>query len=245
MYDSKNNKNKVTKSPENIEIYLKLEDKKHVLIISLNISESVKILELKEYISKDFDFIIENMIMFNPKFGILNNDYELPFKPNEKIILELILKDSPDNNNEISLDLYLNQNKNLSDQSIINKNNNNCSNKNGLILNSINNEIKSNNFVNKENNNINGNIKFLGKKRTDESSNASFPGDNNESGSFSLTKTETKGGSIPDKEKEGIKENKMQLPIFKVIIPNEKKETQVHEDEKLKKGVIFKTFISS
>jgi len=61
--------------------------------ISIFISEPVTVLELKEFISKDFDYQIEDMIIFYEQQGILENSYTFRAEPNEKIELGLIVDD--------------------------------------------------------------------------------------------------------------------------------------------------------
>ena len=61
--------------------------------ISIFISEPVTVLELKEFISKDFDYQIEDMIIFYEQQGILENSYTFQAEPNKKIELGLIIDD--------------------------------------------------------------------------------------------------------------------------------------------------------
>ena len=61
--------------------------------ISIFISEPVTVLELKELISKDFDYKIEDMIIFYRHQGILENNYTFQAEPNQKIKIELLIDD--------------------------------------------------------------------------------------------------------------------------------------------------------
>ena len=124
-----------------IEISLILIKSLKKFTISLFISAPVSVLELKEFISRDFEFPIENMIFFYPLKGIIDNNYVFPFEINKKILLDLILDDRKNdinnNNNEIVLNNYikypntfffnniLNKQKNINNLININKNNNN------------------------------------------------------------------------------------------------------------------------
>jgi len=74
-----------------IEISLILLESLKKFTISIFISEPVTVLELKEFISKDFDYQIEDMIIFCRHQGILENSYTLQSKPNQKLELELII----------------------------------------------------------------------------------------------------------------------------------------------------------
>ena len=123
-------------------ISYKLLSSQKVAEISLFIKEQVSVLELKEFLSKDFDFPVENIILFNPLEGILDNIYQFSFKENNIIKLELILQNN-DNN------IILNQNdiKSESKKSITD------------ISNKINNNLKINNKNNNENNKNNKNNK--------------------------------------------------------------------------------------
>ena len=74
-----------------IEISLLLPDKQKKIIISLFISDNIKVKELKEFISKDFDFPINTMRLFSPLHGTLEDSYEFQFEQDKKINLNLIL----------------------------------------------------------------------------------------------------------------------------------------------------------
>ena len=84
-----------------IEISLiKLESLKK-FTISILISEPVTVLELKELISKDFDYKIEDMIIFYRYQGILENSYIFQAEPNQEIKLELLIDDKKIETNEL------------------------------------------------------------------------------------------------------------------------------------------------
>ena len=76
--------------------------------ISIFISEPVTVLELKEFISKDFNYPKENMIIFYHHQGILENDYIFQAEQNHKIKLELFIDDkkieTSELHNKISID---------------------------------------------------------------------------------------------------------------------------------------------
>ena len=59
-----------------IEISLILLESQKKITISLFISAPVTVLELKKFISKDFDLDIEDMIFFYPFKGIIDNTYK-------------------------------------------------------------------------------------------------------------------------------------------------------------------------
>jgi len=90
-----------------IEISLIILESQKKITISLFISAPVTVLELKKFISKDFDLNIEDMIFFYPLKGIIDNTYKFQAEPNQKISLDLILdnkkKDIDKLDNEISL----------------------------------------------------------------------------------------------------------------------------------------------
>jgi hypothetical protein len=69
--------------------------------ISIFISEPVTVLELKELISKDFDYKIEDMIIFYRNQGILENSYIFQAEPNQEIKLELLIDDKKIETNEL------------------------------------------------------------------------------------------------------------------------------------------------
>jgi hypothetical protein len=76
-----------------IEISLIILESLKKFTISIFISEPVTVLELKELISKDFDYKIEDMIIFYRYQGILENSYTFQAEPNQKIKLELLIDD--------------------------------------------------------------------------------------------------------------------------------------------------------
>ena len=77
-----------------ITISFKLLDAQKVVEISLFIKEQISVQELKEFLSNDFDFPVEDIILFNPLEGILDNLYQFSFKENNKIDLELIIQNN-------------------------------------------------------------------------------------------------------------------------------------------------------
>ena len=93
-----------------IEITLILIESQKKITISLFISAPITVLQLKEFISKDFDFDIQNMIFFYPPKGIIDNTYKFQAESNEKICLDLILDDKNTNlnilNNEKNIKNY-------------------------------------------------------------------------------------------------------------------------------------------
>ena len=76
-----------------IEIFLILFNAQKKITISLFITSAVSVLELKKFISKDFEFPIQDMIFFYPFKGIINNNYIFPFESNKIISLGLIIDD--------------------------------------------------------------------------------------------------------------------------------------------------------
>ena len=121
-----------------INISYKLLGSQKVAEISLFIKEKVSVLELKEFLSKDFGFPVENIILFNPLEGILDNIHQFSFKENNIIKLELIVQ-----NNDNGIQFIQNDKKSESKKSITD------------ISNKINNNLK----INNKNNNINKNNK--------------------------------------------------------------------------------------
>ena len=114
--------------------------------ISLFISAPITVLELKEFIYRDFEFPIQNMIFFYPPKGIIDNNYVFPFEINKKIVLDLILNDSKNNiknkNNEMVLNNYIKYPNSLFFNNILNKQNN--------LINLI--KKNNNNYINKKEN---------------------------------------------------------------------------------------------
>ena len=129
-----------------IEISLLLIKPLKKFTISLFISAPVTVLELKEFISRDFDLPIQNMIFFYPLKGIIDNNYVFQFEINKKILLDLILNDRNNDinnkNNEIVLNNYIKYPNTFFFNNILNKQNN---------INNIINLIKknNNNYINK------------------------------------------------------------------------------------------------
>ena len=72
-----------------IEISLIMPTKQKKFIISLFISDNIKVKELKEFISKDFELPVSDMIFFNAFEGILQDSYEFQFEQDKKINLSL------------------------------------------------------------------------------------------------------------------------------------------------------------
>lgn len=166
-----------------IEISLILHESLKKFTISIFISEPVTVLELKELISKDFDYQIEDMIIFYQHQGILENSYTLQAEPNQKIELGLIIDDKKIETSELHKKISLDyketinlQNNNISPINKINsnsslsistKNNNNPieSNNKSLINSNINDKndyylLPNINLLNNKNiYNINDNIR--------------------------------------------------------------------------------------
>ena len=132
-----------------IEIALILIESQKKITISLFISAPITVLQLKEFISKDFDFDIQNMIFFYPPKGIIDNTYKFKAEPNEKICLDLILDDKNTNLNK------LNNEKNIKNYELQKLKNNNF-----FDINLLNNQNNINNLIkNNKNNKNNSNIK--------------------------------------------------------------------------------------
>ena len=168
-----------------IEISLIMPTKQKKFIISLFISDNIKVKELKEFISKDFELPVSDMIFFNAFEGILQDSYEFQFEQDKKINLSLILnyqKKSASELNNINISKNEEIQKNINESKIIKKNeinkavtqnkflkiedmnkeiNNISSSKNeDLLFNGINcynNGI--NNFINNKNEKINEKVK--------------------------------------------------------------------------------------
>ena len=121
-----------------IEIYLILLDSQKRYTISLFIYTTISVLELKKFISKDFEFSIESMIFFYPPKGIIDNTYKFLFEPNKIITIDLIIDDKKKEINKVNKEIAL-KNKNFN-QILLN----NTNNKNNLI----NNYIKPYNDIN-------------------------------------------------------------------------------------------------
>ena len=76
-----------------IEISFIIPNKLKKFIISLFISDNLKVQELKEFISKDFDIPINTFKFFYPLEGFLEDSYEFPFEQDKIINLDLILNE--------------------------------------------------------------------------------------------------------------------------------------------------------
>ena len=169
-----------------IEISLIMPTKQKKFIISLFISDNIKVKELKEFISKDFELPVSDMIFFNAFEGILQDSYEFQFEQDKKINLSLILnyqKKSASGFNYINSSKNEEIQKNINESKIIKKNeinkavtqkneflkiddmnkeiNNSSNSKNEELLfngiNCYNNGI--NNFINNKNEKINEKVK--------------------------------------------------------------------------------------
>ena len=124
-----------------IEINLILLDSQKRYTISLFIYTTISVLELKQFISKDFEFSLQSMIFFYPPKGIIDNAYTFIFEPNKMITIDLIIDEKKNEINKMNKELalkninYLNLPKNISNFNQILLNNKN--NKNNLINNFI------------------------------------------------------------------------------------------------------------
>ena len=127
-----------------IEFTLLLLESQKKITISLIISEPVTVLELKEFISKDFDFPVKDLIIFYPLKGIMENSYIFNAEPNEKILLDLIYDDRKNDINNLNNDLRLKQNEYNNFQNTINFDYHIKENKN-IITNIIKSDDKKNN----------------------------------------------------------------------------------------------------
>ena len=74
-----------------IEISFILPNKRKKIIISLFISDNIKVKELREFISKDFNIPINNLNLFYLSKGFLKDSFEFQFKQDNIINLDLIL----------------------------------------------------------------------------------------------------------------------------------------------------------
>ena len=156
-----------------IEISLiKLESLKK-FTISIFISEPVTVLELKELISKDFDYKIEDMIIFYRYQGILENSYLFQAEPNQKIKLELLIDDKKIETNELHKKISIDyketinlQNSNILINKKVNSNNSlSISTKNGSYPNeSVNKNLTNNNINVKNDYHLPNNINLLNNK---------------------------------------------------------------------------------
>ena len=156
-----------------IEISLiKLESLKK-FTISIFISEPVTVLELKELISKDFDYKIEDMIIFYRYQGILENSYLFQAEPNQKIKLELLIDDKKIETNELHKKISIDyketinlQNSNILINKKINSNNSlSISTKNDSYpIESDNKNLTNNNINVKNDYHLPNNINLLNNK---------------------------------------------------------------------------------
>ena len=74
-----------------IEISFILPNKRKKIIISLFISDNIKVKELREFISKDFNIPINTLKFFHSLEGFLEDSYEFEFEQDKIINLDLIL----------------------------------------------------------------------------------------------------------------------------------------------------------
>jgi hypothetical protein len=156
-----------------IEISLiKLESLKK-FTISILISEPVTVLELKELISKDFDYKIEDMIIFYRNQGILENSYIFQAEPNQEIKLELLIDDKKIETNELHKKISIDyketsnlQNSNILINKKVNSNNSlSISTKNDSYPNeSVNKNLTNNNINVKNDYHLPNNINLLNNK---------------------------------------------------------------------------------
>lgn len=127
-----------------IEISLILLESQKKITISLFISAPVTVLELKKFISKDFDLDIEDMIFFYPLKGIIDNTYKFQAEPNQKISLDLILDNKKKDINKLGNEISLKSNEykkipiNNFDNINLLKNQNNINNPCQKLIDSIN-----------------------------------------------------------------------------------------------------------
>ena len=141
--------------------------------ISIFISEPVTVLELKELISKDFDYKIEDMIIFYRHQGILENNYTFQAEPNQKIKLELLVDDKKIETSELHKKISIDyketinlQNRNILTNKKINSNNSlSISTKNeSNLIESDNKNLTNNNINDKNDYYLPNNINLLNNK---------------------------------------------------------------------------------
>lgn len=141
--------------------------------ISIFISEPVTVLELKELISKDFDYKIEDMIIFYRHQGILENSYTFQAEPNQKIKLELLVDDKKIETSELHKKISIDyketinlQNRNILTNKKINSNNSlSISTKNeSNLIESDNKNLTNNNINDKNDYYLPNNINLLNNK---------------------------------------------------------------------------------
>ena len=124
--------------------------------ISIFISEPVTVLELKEFLSKDFDYKIEDMIIFYQHQGILENSYTFQAEPNQKIKLELIIDDKKIETSELhkKISIDYKETKNIQNSNILTNKKINSNNSLSISTKNESNLIDSD-YKNLTNNNIN------------------------------------------------------------------------------------------
>lgn len=108
-----------------IEISLILHKTQKKIIISLFISDNIKVKELKDFISKDFDLPINTITFFNPLIGKLDDSYEFKFEPDKKINLNLILNDFKESVEDLNNNIIFKKpdiHKNINENKIFIKN---------------------------------------------------------------------------------------------------------------------------
>ena len=128
-----------------IEIYLNLLDSQKRYTISLFIYTTISVLELKQFISKDFEFSIHSMIFFYPPKGIIDNTYKFFFEPNKIITIDLIIDEKKNEINKVDKKIAL---KNQNYQNLPTNYNQNLLNNKNNKNNLINNFIKPYNDIN-------------------------------------------------------------------------------------------------
>ena len=142
--------------------------------ISIFISEPVTVLELKELISKDFDYKIEDMIIFYRYQGILENSYTFQAEPNQKIKIELLIDDKKIETSELHKKISIDyketinlQNTNiLTNKKIHSSNSLSISTKNYSIpIESDNKNLTNNNINDKNDYYLPNNINLLNNKK--------------------------------------------------------------------------------
>ena len=156
-----------------IEISLIILESLKKFTISIFISEPVTVLELKELISKDFDYKIEDMIIFYRHQGILENSYTFQAEPNQKIKIELLIDDKKIETSELHKKISIDyketinlQNTNiLTNKKIHSSNSLSISTKNDSIpIESDNKNLTNNNINDKNDYYLPNNINLLNNK---------------------------------------------------------------------------------
>ena len=163
----------ISKEEFKIEISLIILESLKKFTISIFISEPVTVLELKELISKDFDYKIEDMIIFYRYQGILENSYTFQAEPNQKIKLELLIDDKKIETSELHKKISIDyketinlQNRNILINKKINSNNSlSISTKNDSYpIESDNKNLTNNNINDKNDYHLPNNINLLNNK---------------------------------------------------------------------------------